>query len=211
MTELSIEQQEAIRSAELGGLKKKLNAASWSEHIEDLMKAWGEKAAGLRWMHNQAAGSWKGFSDKLALTGIVLTTLSSAAAFGGAGGENEEAVMYILGGMGLAASMVQSLKKFYQADEKAAEHSAIAKQFGSFYRAMTLELGMGREDRRPSDEVCGWASKEYDRMQQDAPSIGGGVVSAFRQAFRDSKNIPDVAETKFEIKIYGRDDKEIIP
>ena len=61
MTELSIEQQEAIRSAELGGLKKKLNAASWSEHIEDLMKAWGEKAAGLRWMHNQAAGSWKGF------------------------------------------------------------------------------------------------------------------------------------------------------
>lgn len=211
MTELSIEQQEAIRSAELGGLKKKLNAASWTEHMEDLMKAWGEKAAGLRWMHNQAAGSWKGFSDKLALTGIVLTTLSSAAAFSGAGGENEEVVMYVLGGMGLAASLVQSLKKFYQADEKAAEHSAIAKQFGSFYRAMTLELGMGREDRRPSEDVCEWASKEYDRMQQDAPSLGGGVVTAFRQAFRDTKNIPDIAETHFEIKIYGRDDKEIIP
>ena len=118
MSELSIEQQEAIRSAELGGLKKKLNAASWSDHMENLMKSWGEKAAGLRWMHNNAAGSWKGFSDKLALTGIALTTISSAAAFGGAGAENEQVVMYVLGGMGLAASLVQSLKKFYQADEK---------------------------------------------------------------------------------------------
>ncbi len=204
MSELSIEQQEAIRSAELGGLKKKLNAASWSEHMENLMKSWGEKAAGLRWMHNNAAGSWKGFSDKLALTGIALTTISSAAAFGGAGAENEQVVMYVLGGMGLAASLVQSLKKFYQADEKAAEHGAIAKQFGSFYRAMTLELGMGREDRRPADEVAGWASKEYDRMQQDAPALGGGVVKGFRESFKDSKNIPDVAETHFDIKIHGR-------
>lgn len=209
MTELSVEQQEAIRSVELGGLKKKLNAASWSDHMEDLMKAWGEKAAGLRWMHNQAAGSWKGFSDKLAITGIVLTTLSSAAAFGGAGGENEQAVMYVLGGMGLAASLVQSLKKFYQADEKAAEHSAIAKQFGCFYRAMTLELGMGREDRRPAEDVTGWASREYDRMQQDAPSLGGGIIKIFRDNFKHAKNIPDVAESNFEIKIYGRDDKEI--
>ncbi len=112
--------------------------------------------------------------------------------------------MYVLGGMGLAASLVQSLKKFYQADEKAAEHGAIAKQFGSFYRAMTLELGMGREDRRPADEVAGWASKEYDRMQQDAPALGGGVVKGFRESFKDSKNIPDVAETHFDIKIHGR-------
>lgn len=208
-SELSIEQQEAIRSAELGGLKKKLNAASWTEHMEDLMKAWGEKAAGLRWMHNQAAGSWKGFSDRLAITGIVLTTLSSAAAFSGAGSEHEQAVMYVLGGMGLAASLVQSLKKFYQADEKTAEHSAIAKQFGTFYRAMTLELGMGREDRRPSEDVAGWASKEYDRMQQDAPSLGGGIIKTFRDSFKHAKNIPDVAESNFEIKIYGRDDQEL--
>ena len=81
MPELSVEQQEAMKSAELGGLKKKLNAASWSDHMEDLMKSWGEKAAGLRWMHNKAAGSWKAVSNKLTLTGIVLKTVSSAAAF----------------------------------------------------------------------------------------------------------------------------------
>lgn len=206
--DLSVEQEEAMRAAEWGGLKKKINAASWSDHMEDLMKAWGEKAAGLRWMHNQSAGIWKAFSDRLSLTGIVLTTLGSAAAFGSAGSQNSEMVMYGLGALGLAASLVQSLKKFYQADEKAAEHQAIAKQFGSFYRAMTLELGMGREDRRPSDELSGWAAKEYDRLQQEAPNISGGVVKSFKNTFKSSTNIPDIAQTEFEIKVYGRPDEE---
>ena len=203
MSELSVEQQEAMKSAELGGLKKKLNAASWSNHMEDLMKSWGEKAAGLRWMHNAAAGSWKAVSNKLTLTGIILTTVSSAAAFGSASIDSP-AMMYTLGGIGAVASLVQSIKKFYQADEKAADHAAIAKQFGSFYRAMTLELGMSRADRRPADEMCGWAAKEYDRMQQDAPPLGGDIVSAFKKIFKNQQSIPDVAEDHFVIEVQGR-------
>ena len=205
---LSIEQQEAIRSAELGGLRKKMNASSWNDHVEDIMKSWGEKAAGLRWMHNKAAGKWKGLSDRLTITGIVLTTVSSAAAFGSAGMASpvSDAIMYSLGGIGMIASLIQSVKKFYQADEKAADHAAIAKQFGSFYRAMTLELGLGREDRRPSDEITNWASKEYDRMQQDAPGLPGDIINYYRTSFKDATNVPDVAESKFEIKIHGREE-----
>jgi hypothetical protein len=176
--------------------------------MEDLMKAWGEKAAGLRWMHNESSGTWKLFSDKLTISGIILTTLSSAAAFGTAGAENSEIVMYSLGGVGLLASLIQSLKKFYQADEKSAEHAAMAKQFGSFYRAMTLELSMSREDRRSADEVATWASKEYDRMQQDAPAVSGPIVRKFLDTFVGSKNIPDIAETKFDIVIHGRDNDD---
>jgi len=202
-SQLSTEAQEALKSAELGGLKKKLNAASWSDHMEDLMKSWGEKAAGLRWMHNQSAGSWKGFSDKLTISSIVLTTVGGAAAFGGSNSSSPE-LMYALGGVGIVSSLVQSIKKFYQAEEKQADHAAIAKQFGSYYRAMTLELGMGREDRRPADEIAAWASKEYDRMQQDAPNISGPVISRFRKTFSDASSIPDVAESHFVIKVQGR-------
>ena len=208
MPELTVEQQEAMKSAEVGGLKKKLNAASWSDHMEDLMKSWGEKAAGLRWMHNAAAGSWKAISNKLTLTGIVLTTVSSAAAFGSSSIDSP-AMMYTLGGIGAVASLVQSIKKFYQADEKAAEHAAIAKQFGSFYRAMTLELGMAREDRRPADETCTWAAKEYDRMQQDAPPLGGNIISAFKKVFKHQLSIPDVAEDHFIIEVQGRIEESV--
>ena len=208
MPELSPEQQEAMKSVELGGLKKKLNAASWNDHMEDLMKSWGEKAAGLRWMHNNAAGSWKAVSNKLTLTGIVMTTVSSAAAFGSAGVDSP-AMMYALGGIGAVASLVQSIKKFYQADEKAADHASIAKQFGSFYRAMTLELGMSREDRRPAEEICNWAAKEYDRMQQDAPALSGDTVSAFKKNFKNQHSIPDVAEDRFVIEVQGRNSDDL--
>ena len=204
MDNLTVEQQEALKSAELGGLKKKINAASWSPHIEDIMKSWGEKAAGLRWMHNTAAGRWKTMADRLTIIGIVLTTAGSAAAFGSAGMEQSDAVAYGLGAVGLLASLVQSMKKFYNAEEKSAEHGSIAKQFGSFYRAMTLELGMGREDRRPADELSAWAAKEYDRMQQDAPNVPGAVVKAYKREFPDTENMPDIAEDNFEIKVYER-------
>ena len=41
------------------------------------MKQWGEKAAGLRFMHAHSGGQWKGFADKLAITGIVVTGVAS--------------------------------------------------------------------------------------------------------------------------------------
>ena len=70
--EMSLEQKQALMNANLAGLQNELNAASWSDHMEDLIKAWGEKAAGLRWMHNQSAAKWKKQADRLTLYGIFI-------------------------------------------------------------------------------------------------------------------------------------------
>ena len=75
--ELSVEAQEALAATRLGGLKKKINAAGWSNNMEDLLKSWGEKSAGLRFMHNNAGGYWKGVSNRLTLWGILITTVAS--------------------------------------------------------------------------------------------------------------------------------------
>jgi hypothetical protein len=204
-SEMSKEQQEALMAANLGGLKKKLNAESWSPHMENLMKMWGEKAAGLRWMHGHSAGKWKAISDRLTIYGIFVTTFASTAAIATANieGDAKVPVTYAIGGIGMCAALIQSLKKFYNAEEKVAEHSAIAKQFGSFYRYMTLQMGMSREDRVPSDELSSWALKEYERMQQDAPPIGGDSISEFKKVFPNMENMPDVAEDEFDITVYG--------
>ena len=77
---MNTDQQAALAAANLGGLQKAQNAASWSDHMEDLMQGWGEKAAGLRWIHSKDAGTWKKFADKLSMWGIVLTTVASTAA-----------------------------------------------------------------------------------------------------------------------------------
>lgn len=203
---MSVDEQAALAAVNIGALKKKMNADSWSDHMEDLMKAWGEKAAGLRWIHSRDSGVWKKFSDNLSLWAIGLTTIASTAAVATANMEEPSpAVTYSIGGIGMIATLIQSVKKFYNAEEKAAEHGAVARQFGSFYRYITLQMAMDRADRKPSDALSEWALGEYERMQQEAPAVSGPTVAAFKKEFGTDGNIPDCAEDEFEIKIQGRE------
>lgn len=205
--DMSLEAQEALMNAKRDSLVKKINAASWSPHMEQLMKEWGEKSAGLRFIHNASAGKWKKFSNELTLIGIGVTAISSAVSLVAASVEDQDVkdgILYGVGAVGLLASLVQSIKKFYNAEEKAAEHTAIAKQFGSFYRYMTLQMGMSPEDRLPAGQLTEFALKEYERLQQDAPPVGGDAVALFKKTFKNSKQaVPDVCEDEFEIKVYG--------
>ena len=213
--DMSLEAQEALMNAKRDSLVKKINAASWSPHMEKLMKEWGEKSAGLRFIHNASSSKWKKFSNELTLTGITITAISSAVSLVAASVEDpavKDGILYGVGAVGLLASLVQSIKKFYNAEEKAAEHGAVAKQFGSFYRYMTLQMGMSREDRIPASQLTEFALKEYERLQQDSPPVGSDVIALFKKTFKDSKQaVPDVCEDEFEIRVYGNmDDVESV-
>jgi len=197
---------EALANARLGDLRKKINADSWSDNMENLMKQWGEKSAGLRFMHSHAGSYWKGFANKLAITGIVVTGLASTISLVATSVDDEttkNGILFGVGGVGLVSTLIQSFKKFYNAEEKAADHGSVSKQFGSFYRYMTLQLGMSREDRDPADILTTWALKEYERLQQEAPNIGANSITLFKKTFKsDHQAIPDIAEDEFIIKIY---------
>ena len=95
-----------------GDMKQKY----YFRNMEQLIQSWGEKAAGLRFMHQVSGGSWKNFSNKLTLSSIGITTLSAIASLVAASVQDEEAkniVLYIVGGIGIVSSTLQSLKKFY--------------------------------------------------------------------------------------------------
>lgn len=198
---------EALATARLGDLRKKVNADSWSDNMELLMKQWGEKAAGLRFMHSHSGSQWKGFANKLAISGIIVTGVASTMSLIATSVDDQDVkdgILFGVGGIGLISTLLQSFKKFYNAEEKAADHSSVAKQFGSFYRYMTLQLGMSREDRDPADVLTTWALKEYERLQQEAPPIGGASIALFNQKFdKNSQAIPDVAEDRFVINVFN--------
>lgn len=200
--EMDPDQALAIQTAQAASTRKKLNAASWNNHAEDLLCAWGEKAAGLRWIHSASASRWKGLADRLTLSSIVVTTVASTASLAAADMDDSRLVMYGVGVLGMCAAMVQSMKKFYNAEEKNADHTAAAKGFGSFYRFMTMQMNLSREDRMSSDELSNYALKEFERLQQDAPGVHPGAVAEYKAAFKGSRNVPDVAESKFEISVH---------
>lgn len=206
MAEMSTEAEEALTSVKMAGLRKKINAGSWNDNMENLMKMWGEKSAGLRFMHDNAAGSWRHFSNTLTLWSIGITTIASGVSLIAASIDDEQTkniILYIVGGVGIGSSLLQSLKKFYNAEEKAADHNAVARQFGSFYRYMTLQLNLTREDRLPSDQLSEFALKEYERMILESPPLGATQISLFRKAFLNSQQaVPDVCEKEFNINVY---------
>jgi len=201
-------EMEALATARLGDLRKKVNADSWSDNMEKLMKQWGEKAAGLRFMHAHSGGQWKGFANKLAISGIIVTGVASTLSLVATSiddPETKNGILFGVGGVGLISTLIQSFKKFYNAEEKAADHSSVSKQFGSFYRYMTLQMGMTREDRDPADVLTTWALKEYERLQQEAPPLNGTSVALFKKKFTDpNQAVPDVAEDKFVIKVFNK-------
>ena len=210
------EEEFAVAQIKAAGIKKQVNAASWNDDYENLLSSWGEKAAGLRFMHSNSSGYWRGISNNLTLYSIVASTVASAASLVAGSIDDvsaKDAVLFTAGGIGLVTSFIQSLKKFYNADEKAAEHGSIAKQFGSYYRYITLQMGMNREDRRPSDELSEWALKEIERLQQEALPLRGADISLYKKTFKASEQaLPDVCRTEFAIKIYNREsitDKDI--
>jgi hypothetical protein len=202
------EEEFAIAQIKASAIKKQVNAASWNDDYENLLASWGEKAAGLRYMHGNSSGYWRSVSNNLTLYSIVATTVASAASLVAGSIDDigaKDAVLFTAGGIGLITSFIQSLKKFYNADEKAAEHGAVAKQFGSYYRNLTLQMGMSREDRRPSDELSEWALKEFERLQQEALPLRGADVSLYKKKFKASNQaMPDNCRSDYSIKIYNR-------
>lgn len=198
-------EQEALVSARLGDIRKRVNAESWSNNMEQLISDWGEKAAGLRYMHGHSGGKWKKFSNNLAVASIVVTSVASTVSLIATSVEDQETkngILFGVGGVGLISALLQSFKKFYNAEEKAADHASVAKQFGSFYRYITLQMNMSREDRDPSDVLCAYALKEYERLQQESPPLSGDSIKSFKAKFLNGEQaVPDVAEDKFVIHI----------
>ena len=207
-------EQEALVSARLGDIRKRVNAESWSNNMEQLISDWGEKAAGLRYMHGHSGGKWKKFSNNLAVASIVVTSVASTVSLIATSVEDQETkngILFGVGGVGLISALLQSFKKFYNAEEKAADHASVAKQFGSFYRYITLQMNMSREDRDPSDVLTAYALKEYERLQQDAPNISGAAIKAFKEKFSNGEQaIPDVAEDKFIIHVTRPSNVELV-
>lgn len=203
----------ALSEVKMAGLKKKVNADSWNDEYEDIIKEWGEKASGLRFMHGNSSGYWRGVSNKLTLYSIVATSIASAASLVAGSIDStdaKDAVLFTAGGIGLITSFIQSLKKFYNCDEKAAEHGSISKQFATYYRYVSLQMGMSREDRRPSDELFEYALKEYERLQQEALPLRGEDVKAYKLKFKNANQaMPDNCKTDYVISVYNR--KTYIP
>ena len=104
--------------------------------------------------------------------------------------------------MGLTSSLIQSLKQFYNADEKASEHRVISKQFGNYFRSIRMQLSLKASDRVPVNEFTNWAFKEYEKLIQEAPPLNSKTIDEFKLSFKSVlSSKPDVCGDDLIIEI----------
>ena len=204
---LKVNSETSVVNSELLNMKKKLNAEAWSNEIEDVMQAWGEKAAGHKELHLNAASHWKSFGDKFYIPVILLTTLGGVSNFGAANVDTPFIWMYAIGSINMFAAALASLVQYYKPEEKTQAHTATAKNYGTFYRTVQVELSLSREDRMNYEDMIKYAKNEYDRIQIEAPNIPDIIIENFRRSHaRDviKMNLPEIVNNQYNIKISGR-------
>ena len=117
------------------------------------------------------------------MASIVITGLSSSLSLASASSPYYQYVMYVVGGVGLFSSLLQSLKQFYNADEKASEHKLFCKQYSNLYRRIKLQLSLKRSDRTPASEFVKWAYKEYEKLVNEAPPLKETTIQSFKEKY----------------------------
>ena len=186
--------------------KDKLAIKEWNNSIEDLLKSWGEKGAGLSIMHSKDRKYWRKKSNIISIASILITTLSSSLSLSSTSSNYYESIMYLVGFLGLVSSLMQSLKQFYNADEKASEHKLSSRLYGNFYRSIKLQLALNHNDRIAVSEFVNTSFKEYEKLLQDAPIINTTTIENFKQQFKSiTCSKPDICGTDLIIEINRED------
>lgn len=179
-------------------------------NTEDLLKAWGEKAAGLRWMHIHSAEYWRKIDTRLNIMGITMSSLISASSLAGSAETfmPQEYIMIMVGMIGLFNVLNQSLQRFYNCSEKAALHDTYARQFGNFHRYISTKMSMSRLDRGSPKQILDYAVSENERLFQESPDPHHTSMTLFKNVFNNQKEksfaIPDIVGDSFEIEIFDR-------
>jgi len=201
------ESEESYTEAEkLEHLKKWENST-----LEILLRNWGEKAGGLRWMHLHSATHWRATDQRLNMIGIFLSSVVSASSLTGAFETyfDQSYIMTFVGVVGMLNILNQSLLRFYNCTEKATLHENAGRQFGNFQRYINTKLSLSRMERGPPKEVLEYALKENDRLYKE--NIEPHVLSlkAFLEHFEEKIeanefSIPDYVSDTLKITVFDQ-------
>lgn len=181
------------------------NAYIWTDTLEDVLKMWGEKAAGNRELHLNSVRYWKKISEYLSIPLIFLTTITSVSTFSAVNYEDYAYWMYAAGSVNLIAAFLTSLNKYLKPEEKIQAHYQSAKNFGCFYRKLVLELSLSRSNREQTNILTKWAKEQYDTLIQDAPFVSNNVIEEYKATHETEHNTPDIIVNDFTININRND------
>ena len=176
-------------------------------NIENLLKEWAEKAAGLRWIHRHSASYWRTIDKRLNLIGIGIASFVSGSSLVGSVETivDPTYIMITVGFFGMLSILNQSLMRFYNAIEKITLHETAAKGFGNLNRLISIKLSMSRAQRGSPEDFLEYVMSQNENLFNNQIEPNPVSVNAFRDEFQADDvdfSFPDIAGKTFKVDVY---------
>jgi len=185
-------------------VKKREIAESWHPRQEKLIKSWGEKCLGYRWILHRNAQHHSKINRNLSISNIALSTVSSLGTLLGTSMRGGNVLIYTFGFVNLFGVAVASVHKFLRSGEQYELNIQTSKQFSRLARDISLELSLEKEDRMDAVDYCNKVREEYDKIMDRVPEIPNWIIQEYKLVMdKDDPDglisRPDVANGKFKI------------
>ena len=188
------------------------NAMSWHPKQEKLIKSWGEKALGYRWIHHRCAVRHSTAHTNFSIINIAMTTLAGLGTLiASSENQNSQILLYTFSFLNLGAAGIASIHKFLRCGEQFESNIQTSKLFSRLARDISLELSLEPEDRMNAVEYCHKIREDYDKIIDHAPEVPSDILNEYKSMMdkEDPENTlarPEMANGKF--KIYSSSEKE---
>jgi len=171
--------------------------AVWTEHHENILIEWADKATCYRWLHAKSHIDYSRANTWFTIPVIVMSTLTGTANF--AQDRFPESVRpafsSVVGSVNIFAGILTTIQQFLKISEYNEAHRACSISWGKFYRNIKVELAKDPKERTNVKQLIKTQKEEFDRLMEISPPIAEKIIKRFKNEFcnEDSPNYdPDL-------------------
>lgn len=164
--------------------------AVWTEHHENILIEWADKATCYRWLHAKSHIDYSRANTWFTIPVIVMSTLTGTANFAqDRFPENvRPAFSSVVGSVNIFAGILTTIQQFLKISEYNEAHRACSISWGKFYRNIKVELAKDPKERTNVKQLIKTQKEEFDRLMEISPPIAEKIIKRFKTEFCDENS-----------------------
>ena len=159
--------------------------AVWTEHHENILVEWADKATCYRWLHAKSHIDYSKANTWFTIPVIVMSTLTGTANFAQDRFPDSVKPVFssIVGSVNIFAGILTTIQQFLKISEYNEAHRACSISWGKFYRNIKVELAKDPKERTNVKQLIKTQKEEFDRLMEISPPIGEKIIKRFKNEF----------------------------
>lgn len=167
-------------------------ANSWNSSHEKLLASIGDRANGMRWMHNQSHIYYEKLNFWLTIPNVAVTALAGSASIGITtlfSGSNQTIVSLIIGLMTLSSGVLTTINQYMKTSQLAEAHRVACIAYAKLYRIISGELALRRDQRINAQSFLEVIREEQNRLEEASPNIQDQIIYQFNKKIKDKPEL----------------------